>query len=588
MAKAQDLISNIRERDFPPIMVSSYRRLQKIYGTSAQRARLRADLTTNHRMDTDLRDVHIGLASIAQFIPQNYLMEPSSPGQPMDFLNDNDPELFDKGETLASLAAEFSLAHELGHLTIHPTSSQGGITSFGKLAKGLPVEAEDAMKWLNVISDLIVNHNTYTATNVVAGKKARSRQNQRLMLGHTISSTMREATLPTKAPVASGGRTTMTEVDMSLVQHAKILRAGVDYTGNPVADNRYQPTAPCTAETKNEAGVPVLCPYHVDGPNPRVHDRGAYDNHRLNASSPTTTFTIAAGDRVLIRKEDAEWKGNTQQFTDKPPFTTPFYQRFQGQGRGQQFYPSIAYTLAPPLPGIGGFSGCGFKEAARKVTIRDEGPTGGRIPALNVYNCPSNPTAQVKTDDFVVAFMEQEILGDVSDPRCPGATFESGSPLYNSPDVKLFSIPIRDSSGKKRKYTVGDVKTFDSRSAAKGSMIWYAHEPEALYYLEEVKCWIPIRYVEYVDPQTGEQCMNIWTNWFGWGEFSPMARYDNREAYWRFLGLQLIAYQYASQYSVLIEGVIRDYRGAPQDGTKAGKLFLKYIGRDMHRAMEGY
>jgi len=578
MAK-NDFVANIRERDFPPVMVATYRRLQKIYGNAAQKARLRADLSTNHRMDTDLTDVHVGLASIAQFIPQNYILPPNTPD---DLLHNQDPELFAPGETLASLAAEFSLAHELGHLTVHPTGSAGGITSFGKLATKLPVESEDAMKWMNVISDLIVNHNTYTATNVVTGKKARSRQNERMMLGHTITSTMREATIPTRAPVqGAGGRTTMAEVDLALVQHGKILRDGVDAFGHPVVDNRYQPTAPCTAETTNSNGVTVICPYHADGPNPRVHDRGCYDNHRLNGDSPTTNWTTSAGKRVLVRTEDAEWRGNTQQFTDEPPNTTPFYQRFQGQGRGQQFYPSIAYTLAPQS------SQYGFFPSDRLITIREEAPGGGRVTTLDIYNCPSSPETAVGNDNWVVAFMEQESL-DPSMPMCPGVTFERASPLYGSTDCKTASIPIRDSAGKKIQYEVGDVKTFDSRSAKAGSMIWEAHEPEALYYLPAVKMWVPIRYVEYVDPQTGSQCMNIWTNWFGWGEFQPMARYDDREAYWRFLGLQLIAYQYASQYSVLIDGVIRNYNSIPTDGTTAGKYFMKYIGRDMHRAMEGY
>ncbi len=78
MAK-NDFVANIRERDFPPVMVATYRRLQKIYGNAAQKARLRADLTTNHRMDTDLPVFTVGLASFVHLFPKNTIFPPTPP-----------------------------------------------------------------------------------------------------------------------------------------------------------------------------------------------------------------------------------------------------------------------------------------------------------------------------------------------------------------------------------------------------------------------------------------------------------------------------------------------------------------------------
>jgi hypothetical protein len=189
-----------------------------------------------HGAHTDMSSIEIGIQLVAACLKENYH---GFQGSDLD--------------KIAGAATYFIIAHEIAHNTTHPGRQVG---TWENSVKGIDVEKQDKLRWMNIISDIAINYNIINGMNLVQGmsKKDRKTIADQMRLGLMTEIFLR------RSPVLSSA--------------AVMVNSGKNAYGEPVIDNRLM----------DDAGVPVTLDEN-----------------------------------------------------------TPLWQQFQGYGRGEQLYPSIAY-----------------------------------------------------------------------------------------------------------------------------------------------------------------------------------------------------------------------------------------------------
>ncbi len=232
------------EVNAPLNMRRAYLQLQQIYGEEGTPLVLGTEM---HGGKTDMVQIEVGKDQMMLCLIDNYHRVPEK-------YRDSSPF--------------FVLGHEFGHIVAHPgKDSKYWIEGM----KAIPVEAYQKGRWLNCISDILVNWTVITGTKVKEDVQLESIK-QQMLDGWQASQFVRRCN--TKEGFA---------------KHKSLLKNSVK--GVPLKDNRYQP----------KGGLV-----------------GQYD--------------------------DAE-PGNKYQ----PTANTPFYQKYMGHGRGEQYYPPINYCVAEKM-----------------------------------------------------------------------------------------------------------------------------------------------------------------------------------------------------------------------------------------------
>ena len=95
-----------------------------------------------HGAATDMRKISLGQNYISWTLPQNYH------GFPSPYI---------------AAGVAFTLAHEIGHITVHP----GRVSDWTQEVRELPVDAHEQFDWSNIISDIMVNFNVSRGNNFI-------------------------------------------------------------------------------------------------------------------------------------------------------------------------------------------------------------------------------------------------------------------------------------------------------------------------------------------------------------------------------------------------------------------------------------
>ena len=199
----------ILPEDHAPLnMRRAYTTLQSIYGEQNTPLVLGTEM---HGGKTDMAQIEVGKDQMMLCLTNNY---------------HNVPEKY------TTSAPFFVLGHEFGHIVAHP----GRDTKYWTTgAKELPVEGFQQFKWMNAISDILVNWTVISATTVT-DDDAKESMRQQMVDGWKASSLIR--------------RCNTTE---GYNAHRQLLKDSVN--GVPLKDNRYQPKGGLPGQYDNaEAG----------------------------------------------------------------------------------------------------------------------------------------------------------------------------------------------------------------------------------------------------------------------------------------------------------------------------------------------
>ncbi len=231
-------MADIMQADHAPVnMRNAYLTLQQIYGEEAIPLILGTEM---HGGKTDMVQIEVGKDQMMLCLTQNYHGVP---------------------EKYTDSAPFFVLGHEFGHIVAHPgKDSKYWIEGM----KEIPVEAYQKGRWLNAISDILVNWTVITGTTILTDNQ-REAVKQQMLDGWRAGQFVRRC-----------------NTEKGLQAHRQLLKDG------KLKDNRYQP----------KGGLV-----------------GQYDN-----ANPKDKY--------------------------EPTAMTPFYQKFIGHGRGEQYYPPINYCVA--------------------------------------------------------------------------------------------------------------------------------------------------------------------------------------------------------------------------------------------------
>jgi len=170
-------------------------------------------------------------------------------------------------EKYTSSAPFFVLGHEFGHVVAHPGKDA---KYWIEGMKELPVEAYQKGRWLNAISDILVNWTVITGTTV-----SKTAEHQRDAIKEQMLDGWRAGQFIRRCNTEKGFQA-----------HRQLLEDG------KLQDNRYQP----------KGGLV-----------------GQYNN-----GNPKDKY--------------------------EPTAMTPFYQKYIGHGRGEQYYPPINYCVVKGMP----------------------------------------------------------------------------------------------------------------------------------------------------------------------------------------------------------------------------------------------
>ena len=178
------------EENAPLNMRRAYTTLQALYGEQTVPLVLGTEM---HGAKTDMAQIEVGKGQMMLCLVNNY---------------HNVPEQY------TTSAPFFVLGHEFGHIVAHPGKDS---KYWGEGAKELPVEAFQQFKWMNAISDILVNWTVITATTVVDDAAKESMKKQ-MIDGWKASSLVRRC-----------------NTREGFNAHRELLKDG------KLKDNRYQP-----------------------------------------------------------------------------------------------------------------------------------------------------------------------------------------------------------------------------------------------------------------------------------------------------------------------------------------------------------
>jgi len=134
---------------------------------------------------------------------------------------------------------------------------------------------------------------------------------------------------------------------------------------------------------------------------------------------------------------------------------------------------------------------------------------------------------------------------------------------------------LKDTDGLKKgsRYVVTDTKTYDGRTGSK------EFEPISQFKIDGE--WVSARYCQTCCPQCGIKAKNTWDNWWDYVSREEMEATIEQEGTWRYLLIQMFAFEWAMAYSTIM----------PYGGRKlireAGEKFLEDISDDMDAVMRG-
>tara|TARA_B110000444_G_scaffold167446_1_gene156456 strand:+ start:3608 stop:4768 length:1161 start_codon:yes stop_codon:yes gene_type:complete len=230
----------------PANMRNAYLTLQQIYGEEAIPLFLGTEM---HGGKTDMAQIEVGKDQMMLCLTESGA-------------NKNGTGNYHKvPEKYTSSAPFFVLGHEFGHIVAHP----GKDSKYWRgSSEELPVEGYQKGRWLNAISDILVNWTVITGTTVMFENQKEAIKEQ-MLNGFLAGNFVRRC-----------------NTEDGIMAHKKLLSEG------KLQDNRYQP----------KGGLV-----------------GQYDN-----GNPTDKY--------------------------EPTAMTPFYQKYIGHGRGEQYYPPINYCVA--------------------------------------------------------------------------------------------------------------------------------------------------------------------------------------------------------------------------------------------------
>jgi hypothetical protein len=152
-----------------------------------------------HGASTNMASITVGIDNMLKTILENYHEVP---------------------EKYKSGSSYFTVAHEFGHITTHPGKDSD---YWANGANEFPIESANRQKWLNVLSDIMVNWSVMTGTNI------RERD-----AGDEIRQQLRDG-------FVSGQFNAECQDESNILLHKKLLKEGKNAYGIPMVDNRFKP-----------------------------------------------------------------------------------------------------------------------------------------------------------------------------------------------------------------------------------------------------------------------------------------------------------------------------------------------------------
>jgi len=363
-------------------------------------------------------------------------------------------------------AGAMLIMHELGHVTMHPA---GDSDKYNR--QGLSIPIPISLRWsvMNVLSDLVLNHNVMHASN---------------LRGTDDPDIIREIRTKALYGLAS---LYMAPACENLSEHARLRDAG------SLPDTRYRPTEPCTARSDPDAdGNQIPCSVAAAG---GIHDVGCFDEHFVDAA-------------------DASNVGN---FSVPGPGTPP-YQTERGHGRGPQIYPMLPTAVVNNLA-----------ERFRRVRVGRSKPSSPYHDGIPVHNCKDcgniwYPRDPVYSDVAMAGFDNpQPQFADGS--VCPGRIpWES---TCGSTNTVTYEIPANT------EFTVLETLTWDNRTSADtaiGGMepVWAVGIDPSSPGIVTLRgtpgplCYVNLAYLDHLCPDCGEPTGNLYGGVFSaWRRLGP-------------------------------------------------------------------
>jgi len=192
----------LQEAHAPQNMRSAYRTLQQLYGEENIPLILG---TSTHGAKTGMVSIEVGKDQMMLCLLDNYHKVPSQ---------------------FRDSASFFVLGHEFGHIIAHPGKDA---VYWIEGMKELPVEAYQKGKWMNCVSDIVVNWTVITATGVLQDAQKANIQKQ-MVEGWKASQFVRECSSKE-----------------GFKAHRQLLK------DKKVSDNRYQPQGGLPGQYDNPA-----------------------------------------------------------------------------------------------------------------------------------------------------------------------------------------------------------------------------------------------------------------------------------------------------------------------------------------------
>jgi len=180
----------------PQNMWEAFKTLQSLYKEPLIKMILDKE---EHGAYTDMTSITVGIDQMQKTILQNY---------------HNIPDKY------KASGAYFTVGHEFAHITTHPGKDSD---YWMNGANNFPIESANRQRWLNVLSDIIVNWSVMTGSNI-RERNVGSLIEEELLAGFMAGQFNNTCGL--------FGR----DAEYNIKKHAKLLKDG------KVADNRYEPS----------------------------------------------------------------------------------------------------------------------------------------------------------------------------------------------------------------------------------------------------------------------------------------------------------------------------------------------------------